>query len=87
MIRLSFFLGLLIAVQGLSQTTGNNVLTGRTNGKLPYLEYGLGSDRLGGAKMTFLDTGVVVKVVDSTVVNYRVQLSENHFAFLPKANF
>jgi len=87
MIRLSFFLGLLIAVQGLSQTTGNNVLTGRTNGKLPYLEYGLGSDRLGGAKMTFLDTGVVVKVVDSTVVNYRVQLSQNHFAYLPKANF
>ena len=37
--------------------------------------------------MTFLDTGVVVKVVDSTVVNYRVQLSGNHFAYLPKANF
>jgi len=87
MIRLSAFFGLLISLQAISQIAANNFLTGRTNGKLPYLEYGLGSDRLGGAKMTFLDTGVVVKVIDSTVVNYRVQLSENHFAYLPKANF
>ncbi len=54
---------------------------------MPYLEYGLGTDRLGGAKMTFLDTGIVVKVVDSTIVNYRVQLSANHFAYLSKNNF
>src|SRR5690606_8116376 len=53
----------------------------------PYLEYGLGADRLGGAKMTFLDTGILVKVVDSTIVNYRVQLSKNHFAYLPKTRF
>jgi N-acetylmuramoyl-L-alanine amidase len=62
-------------------------LTGTTTGQLPYLEYGLGSDRLGGAKMTFLDTGIVMKVVDSTVVNYRVQLAQNHFGYLPKNNF
>jgi N-acetylmuramoyl-L-alanine amidase len=60
---------------------------GRTTGALPYLEFGLGTDRLGGAKMTFLDTGVVVRVTDSSIVNYKVQLSRNHFAWLPKSNF
>ncbi len=62
-------------------------ITGRTAGVLPYLEYGLGEDRLGGAKMTFLDTNVVLKVVDSTVINYKVQLSKNHSAYIPKINF
>ncbi len=60
---------------------------GKTTGTLPFLEYGLGEDRLGGAKMTYLDTGVVVKVVDSTIINYRVQLSKNHFAYLNKTSF
>lgn len=70
-----------------AQVPANNFLRGKTTGVLPYLEYGLGADRLGGAKMTYLDTGVVVKVVDSTVINYRIQLSKNHFAYLPKTNF
>lgn len=60
---------------------------GKTAGSLPYLEYGLGEDRLGGAKMTYLDTAVVIKVVDSTIINYKIQLSKNHFAYLPKSNF
>ncbi len=60
---------------------------GKTTGSLPYLEYGLGFDRLGAAKLTFLDTNVVVKVVDSTAVNYKVQLSRDHFAYLQKSNF
>lgn len=62
-------------------------MTGRTTGILPYLEYGLGADRLGGAKITFLDTGILVKVVDSTLVNYKVQLSAAHSAYLPKEYF
>jgi N-acetylmuramoyl-L-alanine amidase len=60
---------------------------GRTTGRLPYLEYGLGDDRLGGAKMTYLDSNVLVKVVDTTKDDYKVQLSNNHFAYLPKQNF
>lgn len=60
---------------------------GRATGRLPYLEYGLGDDRLGGAKMTYLDSNVLIKVVDSTSTDYKVQLSNNHFAYLPKANF
>lgn len=60
---------------------------GKTSGNNPFLEYGLGTDRLGGAKMTFLDTGIAVKVTDSTIMNYKVQLSANHFAYLPKVYF
>ncbi|MBD0294251.1 MAG: hypothetical protein ICV84_03475, partial [Flavisolibacter sp.] len=68
-------------------TSQNAYLYGRNTGRLPYLEYGLGDDRLGGAKMTYLDTGILSKVVDSTTDDYKVQLSANHFAYLPKQNF
>ena len=66
---------------------GQAVLYGRTTGLLPYLEYGPGDDRLGGAKMTYLDTNIILKVTDSTGDDYKVRLSENHFAFLSKAAF
>ena len=62
-------------------------LLGRTTGQLPFLEYGLGSDRLGGAKMTYLDTNVLVKVIDSTTDDYKVRLSAQHVAYLPKTAF
>lgn len=60
---------------------------GRTMGKLPFLNYGLGEDRLGGAKMTYIDSNVLVKVVDSVKDDYKLQLSQNHFAYLPKTAF
>ena len=60
---------------------------GRTAGLLPFLEYGLGDDRLGGAKMTYLDSNVLVKVVDSTTDDYKVQLSAYHQAYLSKTSF
>lgn len=56
----------------------------RTNDSLPFLNYGLGEDRLGGAKMTFLDSNIVLKVVDSVNDNYKVQLSELHSAYIQK---
>ncbi|MFL5739252.1 MAG: N-acetylmuramoyl-L-alanine amidase [Flavisolibacter sp.] len=62
-------------------------LIGRTTGPLPYLEYGLGEDRLGGAKIGFLDTNVLCRVVDSNATRYKIQLSSQHFAYLPKQNF
>ena len=65
----------------------SNFIVGKTVGRLPYLEFGLGDDRLGGAKMGYLDTSVVIKVVDSVKDDYKVQLSTQHFAWLPKANF
>lgn len=62
------------------------ILIGKTQGLMPYLKYGPGVDRLGGAKMTYLDTAVVVQVVDSLKEDYIVRLSSNHHAFVPKEN-
>ena len=61
-------------------------MTGRTTGPIPYLEYGLGDDRLGGAKMTYLDTSILVIITDSTKDDYKVQLSQNHVAYIPKTS-
>lgn len=70
-----------------AQAPKTNFLMGKTTGSMPSLEYGLGYDRLGAAKITFLDTNVVMKIVDSTLNNYKVQLSKDHFAYLQKSNF
>ena len=56
----------------------------RTAGKLPTLAYGLGEDRLGGAKMGYIDTSVLLKVVDTTKSMFQVQLSKNRFAYIDK---
>ncbi len=58
----------------------------KTTGPLPFLEYGPGEDRLGGAKMTYLDSLVLLKIVDSLNGDYIVQLSDNHRAFISKEN-
>lgn len=67
-----------------AQQPSNSFWMGRITGKLPYLEYGLGDDRLGGAKMTYLDTNIVVRVVDSIGTDYKLQLSAHHYAYTPK---
>jgi N-acetylmuramoyl-L-alanine amidase len=80
-------LSLFFSWQIMAQPVQTKFFTGKTTGPLPFLEYGLGEDRLGGAKLTYLDTNVVVKVVDSVKDRYKVQLSTHHFAYLPKTNF
>lgn len=91
MIRFLCLAAILTSIQSCAQPTNrapkDNFLMGRTTDTLPHLEYGLGEDRLGGAKMTFLDTLVLIKVVDSVKNMYKVQLSKNHFAYLPKQHF
>jgi N-acetylmuramoyl-L-alanine amidase len=87
MIRFAFFLCFLTRICMAQNPTEKQPLMGRTYGVMPYLEYGFGTDRLGGAKITFLDTAILMKAVDSTVVNYKIQLSANHFAWMPKYNF
>lgn len=87
MIRLLLFYSVIFSIQTSAQPTGSDFILGRTTGPLPYLEYGLGDDRLGGAKMGYLDTAIVVKVVDSTKDDFKVQLSAHHNAWLPKVNF
>jgi N-acetylmuramoyl-L-alanine amidase len=55
-----------------------------TTGKLPQLAYSTGEDRLGSAKMGYIDTMIVMKVLDTVKNLYKVQLSESHYAFLEK---
>jgi N-acetylmuramoyl-L-alanine amidase len=55
-----------------------------TKGKLPQLAYSSGEDRLGSAKMGYIDTSVVMKVIDTTKNLYKVQLSALHYAFIEK---
>jgi len=55
-----------------------------TKGKLPQLAYSSGEDRLGSAKMGYIDTSVVMKVIDTTKNLYKVQLSTLHYAFIEK---
>jgi N-acetylmuramoyl-L-alanine amidase len=53
-----------------------------TKGKLPQLAYSSGEDRLGSAKMGYIDTSVVMKVIDTVKNLYKVQLSSLHYAFI-----
>ena len=55
-----------------------------TTGKLPQLAYSTGEDRLGSAKMGYIDTFVVMQVLDSVKDLYKVQLSSFHYAFIEK---
>ena len=59
---------------------------GRTIGTLPYFEYGPGDDRLGGAKMTYMDSNVLVKVVDSLGTDYIIELTKNLQAFVARTS-
>ena len=67
-----------------SQNKSSGYFYVRTTDSLPFLNYGLGEDRLGGAKMTFLDSNVILKVIDSAFNKYKVQLSQFHSAFIEK---
>ncbi len=87
MIRFCVLFSIFPFFSAVAQPISTTYLAGRTTGSIPYLKYGLGEDRLGGAKMGYLDTNVVVKVTDSIHGDYKLQLSKNHFAWLPKENF
>ena len=54
-----------------------------TKGRLAYLLFGLGDDRLGGAKIGYLDSMVFLKVVGKVGSNYKVQLSKYRTAYIP----
>lgn len=48
-----------------------------------YLQYGTGSDRLGGSKMGYLEPGITLKIVGQYNDLYKVRLSENKWAYIP----
>lgn len=73
----------------LSQTAAQNTIPhyvlARSTGKLPTLSYGLGEDRLGGARMGYIDTNILLRIIDSTKDMYNVQLSKYHTAYIDKS--
>ena len=66
-----------------------------TKGRLAHLLYGLGDDRLGGAKIGYLDSAILLNIVGKAGNQYKVRLSKYHTAFidddavefLPKGTF
>lgn len=60
----------------------SHVLTGLTTSEAP-LYYGLGADRLGGAKMGYLDSLVKLEVTGRMNNMYRVRLSSQAQAYIP----
>ena len=54
-----------------------------TRGRLAHLEYGLGEDRLGGAKIGYLDSLVQLKMIGKVGNNYKIQLAKNRIAYIP----
>ena len=69
-----------------SALSQDSIWLARTTGKLPFLEYGTGTDRLGGSKMGYLDSGILLRVTDSFYEDYKVRLSKYHSAYIPKEN-
>ena len=55
-----------------------------TKGRLAHLEYGLGDDRLGGAKIGYLDSNIVLKIIGKVGTHYKVQLTKNRSAYIPE---
>ncbi|MBN1399152.1 MAG: N-acetylmuramoyl-L-alanine amidase [Bacteroidetes bacterium] len=53
-------------------------------GSRVYLNTGLGTDRLGGSKLGFLQTGVRLEITGKTGPQYRIRLSETMDAWLPE---
>ena len=54
-----------------------------TKGRLAHLEYGLGEDRLGGAKIGYLDSLIPLKFIGKVGEYYKILLSPNRTAYIP----
>ncbi len=54
-----------------------------SKGRLAHLLYGTGEDRLGGAKIGYIDSLIPLRITGKTGSNYRVQLSPGRAAYIP----
>lgn len=54
-----------------------------TKGRLAFLEYGLGEDRLGGAKIGYLDSLIPLRIIGKIAGDYKVRLTPNRTAYIP----
>lgn len=59
-------------------------LLARSVNPLTMLAYGLGQDRLGGAKMGYVDTAVLFRITDSVGAVYKAQLADRHAVYIAK---
>ena len=57
----------------------------KTTGKLPQLAWSTGTDRLGSAKMGYIDTGIIMEVADTIGSLYKIKLSAYRHAFIEKS--
>ena len=73
---------IVVNFQGQAQSRLYEPWIGRSTGKLPALAYGLGEDRLGGAKMGYIDSNIALRVIDTIKGMYLVQLSKFHQAYI-----
>lgn len=53
-----------------------------TQGRLAHLEFGLGNDRLGGAKMGYIDSMIPLEVTGKIGSDYRVKLAPGRSAYI-----
>ncbi len=61
---------------------GDFPLAGITKGDRPALAFGLGKDRLGGAKLSFVNPGILLPITGKVGRQYRVALTENQEAWI-----
>ena len=54
-----------------------------TKGRLAHLKYGLGDNRLGGAKIGYLDSLIPLKVIGKVGADYKIQLAKSRIAYIP----
>ncbi len=54
-----------------------------TKTRLAHLEYGLGDDRLGGAKVGYIDSNIVLKIIGKVGTHYKVKLAASRTAYIP----
>jgi N-acetylmuramoyl-L-alanine amidase len=62
-------------------STGSNMII--TKGRLSHLLFGLGDDRLGGAKIGYVDSLIPLKVTGKVGSLYKVRLSKYRSAYIP----
>jgi N-acetylmuramoyl-L-alanine amidase len=55
-----------------------------TTGRLAHLEYGLGDDRLGGAKVGYIDSLIPLRIIGKVDSKYKVQLARSRTAYIPE---
>ncbi len=55
-----------------------------TKGRLAHLEYGIGEDRLGGAKIGYIDSMIPLKIIGKVGGKYKVSLTPFRSAYIPE---